>query len=166
MRATLVAALVAALLLPGLVEAQSTQRSKKRKGKKGEAAGAAAWMLPDASAAPSAKELAQLFPGASAVIALDGVQHQWSTDKQVTTVQRRVRLIDGRGLEMELFVPEGSGHWSVKEGSAKVAAISKKDSNAGTEAKESDQPSSAWYVASSDPITYFPVGLPAWTQPL
>ena len=49
----------------------------------------------------------------------------------------------------------------VKEGSAKVAAISEKASNAGTEAKESGQPSSMWYVASSDPITYFPVGLPS-----
>ena len=85
----------------------------------------AAWTLPDESPAPSAKELAKRFPGASAVVVLDAVEHRWTEDmEQVTTRQLRLRLIeaaaeaDAQGLR--LFLPEGSGPWTALDGTGRL----------------------------------------------
>lgn len=95
--------------------------------KKGKADEAAAWTLPDDSPAPAAKELEKRFPDAPAVVVLHAVEHRWTEEmEQVTTLQRRLRLLDGvagRPLTgLRLFLPEASGPWTPLDGRARVFA--------------------------------------------
>jgi hypothetical protein len=122
-RALVAAGLAASLLLPCQAQAQSTQRSKKRgKGKK--AAAAAAWLLPDVSEVPGARELAERFPEADAVIVLDAIQHEWVDDHQLTRVQRRLVFLTEAGAQahrrVEVFVPETAGPWIAGDGEARL----------------------------------------------